>query len=59
MLQLNQFDSNNIILFLINDTARIRHQCRKTTVLKCHKCLINTGAEKNQQHLNKDKNFGH
>jgi len=29
-----------------NGTVRIRHQCRKTTVLSCHRCLINTGVEK-------------
>ena len=27
-------------------TARIIHQCRKTTVLSHHRCLINTGVEK-------------
>ncbi len=27
-------------------TARTIHQCRKTTVLRCHRCLINTGIEK-------------
>ncbi len=27
-------------------TACIRHQCRKTTVKSCHRCLINTGVEK-------------
>jgi hypothetical protein len=26
-------------------TARSREQCRKTTVLSCHRCLINTGVE--------------
>jgi hypothetical protein len=26
--------------------ARIRHQCRKTTVLSCRRCLINTVIEK-------------
>ncbi len=26
--------------------ARIRHQCNKTTVLSCYRCLINTGVEK-------------
>ncbi len=41
----------------VNRTARIRHQCRKTTVLSCHRCLINTGVEKNEQHLNKEYNF--
>ncbi len=29
-----------------NRTVHIRHQCRKTTVLSCHRCLINTGIEK-------------
>jgi hypothetical protein len=24
---------------------RIKHQCRETTVLTCHRCLINTGVE--------------
>jgi len=24
----------------------VRHQCRITTVLSCHRCLINTGVEK-------------
>ncbi len=27
-----------------NRTACIRHQYRKTSVLSCHRCLINTGA---------------
>jgi len=31
----------------INKTAHIRHQCRKTAVLSCHRCLINTIVEKN------------
>ncbi len=29
-----------------NRTWHIRHQWRKTTVLSCHRCLINTGVEK-------------
>ncbi len=29
-----------------NRTARIRQLCRKTTVLRCHRCLFNTGIEK-------------
>ncbi len=29
-----------------NRTMHIRHQCRKTTVLGYHRCLINTGVEK-------------
>jgi len=39
--------------FSINRTACIRHQCRKTTVLSCHRCLINSGVEK-EQHINTD-----
>jgi len=31
----------------------------ETTVLSCHRCLINTGVEKNEQHLNIDYNFDH
>jgi len=43
---------------LNNRTAHIRHQCKKTAVLSCHRCLINTGVEKiNMQHLNIDYNF--
>jgi hypothetical protein len=40
-----------------NRTACIRHQCRNTTVLSCHRCLTNTGVEKNEQQLNIDSNF--
>ncbi len=29
-----------------NRRAHIRHQWRKTTVLSCHRCLINTDVEK-------------
>jgi hypothetical protein len=29
-----------------NRTEHIRQQCRKTTVLSCHRCLINTGIVK-------------
>jgi hypothetical protein len=29
----------------LNRTARIRHLCKKTTVLDNHKCIINTGVE--------------
>ncbi len=28
-----------------NRKARIRHQCRKTTVFSCHRCLINASVE--------------
>jgi len=28
----------------INRTTHNRHQCRKTTVLSCHRCLINIGV---------------
>ncbi len=31
---------------VVNSTAFIRHQCRKTAVLNWHRCLINTGVEK-------------
>jgi hypothetical protein len=30
----------------VNRKAYIIHQCRKTTVLSCHRCLINPGVEK-------------
>ncbi len=30
----------------LNRRAHIRHLCRKTTVSRCHICLINTGIEK-------------
>jgi hypothetical protein len=33
---------NNMLV----DEVHIRHQCRKTTVLSRHRCLINTGVEK-------------
>jgi len=39
--------------------VHIGHQCRKTTVISYHRCLINTGVEKMEQHLNKDYNFDH
>ncbi len=39
-------DDNIILLIVDNGTSHIRHQCRKTTVLSCHRCLINTGVEK-------------
>jgi hypothetical protein len=29
-----------------NRTVHIEHQCRKTTVLSCHRCLMMTGVEK-------------
>jgi hypothetical protein len=29
-----------------NTTVHIRHLCRKTAVLNCHRCLRNTGVEK-------------
>jgi hypothetical protein len=32
--------------FLLNGTVLNRHQCRKTTVLGCNRCTINTGIEK-------------
>ncbi len=30
----------------LNRTVHTRHLCRKTVVLSCHRCLINTGVEK-------------
>jgi hypothetical protein len=43
----------------VNGTANIIHQCRKTTALRCHRCLINTCVEKNEQHINIGYNFYH
>jgi len=37
-----------------NWKTHIRHLCRKTTVLSCHICLINTGIERS---LDMDVNF--
>ncbi len=37
----NIFEWNNF-----NRQACIRHLCRKTTVLSCHRLIINTGVEK-------------
>ncbi len=34
-----------------------RHQYMKTTFLSCHRCLANTGAEKNEQDFNIYCNF--
>ena len=31
---------------LLNSTAHVGHQCWKTTILSCHRCLFNTGVEK-------------
>ncbi len=31
---------------LLDKATNIRHLCRKTTVLSCHRCQINTSAEK-------------
>ncbi len=39
---------------LQNTTAHSRHQCMKTMVSSCHRCLINTGVEKNEQHFDID-----
>ncbi len=40
------FTFSELATIASNRTVRIRHQCRKTTVLSCHRCLINTGVEK-------------
>jgi hypothetical protein len=37
-----------------NGTPHIRHQCRKTAVLRCHRFQIYSGVEKNIKHLNID-----
>ncbi len=42
-----------------NRTAHIRHQCKKTIVSSCHRCLIKNGVEKNEQPLNIVQNFDH
>ncbi len=42
-----------------NRRAHFRQQCRKTIVLICHSCLINTRIEKNERHLQTGKNFDH
>ncbi len=42
----------------VNRTAYIIHQCRITTVLSCHRCLINP-VLKNEQHFNIEQNFDH
>ncbi len=34
------------IISLIISTAHITHQCGKTAVLSCHRCLINTSVKK-------------
>jgi hypothetical protein len=36
----------DITIQIVDRESRIRHQCRKTTHISCHRCLINTGAEK-------------
>jgi hypothetical protein len=38
--------SKSCVLNHHNLTMHIRHQCRKTTFLSCHRCLIKTGVEK-------------
>jgi hypothetical protein len=38
------FESLNNSKFIV--PQYIRHLCRKTTVLSCHRCLFNTGIEK-------------
>ncbi len=52
-------EGKHVLSRLCNRTACIRDQCRKTTVFNCHRCLINTGVEKNEHHLNIDKKFDH
>ncbi len=33
-------------MFIVQAAAHIRYQSRKTIVLSCHRCLIDTGVEK-------------
>jgi len=44
--------------FLITDDLN-RRTIRFVPALSCHRCLLNTGVEKNEQHLNIDWNFDH
>jgi hypothetical protein len=53
-LGLPNLGSKPYIFWIFNRTACIRHQCKKATALSCHRCLINSGVEKNEQHLNID-----
>jgi hypothetical protein len=41
-----------------NRAILITQQCKKTAVLSCNRCLINTGV-KNEQYLKIEKNFDH
>ncbi len=53
-VRVGHFDPNSILVtFLelvyvwkLNRAAHIWHQCRKTSVLSCNRCLINNGVEK-------------
>jgi hypothetical protein len=57
----NSFPENETARFknVNNRTARIRHQCRKTTALGCHRYINNIGVEKNEQHIKIDLGFDH
>ncbi len=44
MVHLSQ--GEHFACFFANRTAHIRHQCMKTTVFSCHRCLIYTVVEK-------------
>ncbi len=39
--------------FSLSRTGSVKYRCIKTTDFSCHRCLINTGSEKNEQHLNR------
>jgi len=41
-----KFQGNISNKISFNATPCIRHQCRKTAVLSCHRFLINSGVEK-------------
>ncbi len=47
-LQNIKFTKHQVVKMSIscNRTVHIRHWCKKTTVLNCHRCLVNTGVEK-------------
>ncbi len=39
-------EEHNTMKNVNNGRAHIRHQCRETAVLSCHRCLINPCVEK-------------
>ncbi len=45
-LSLKSVDYTRLRFIALNRRAHMRYQCRKTTVLSSHRCLIKTGVEK-------------